>query len=68
MAKVTSLGPDVHSKVLSINLPNCVDFFDVVTDKNRHIQTDRHTDARVQQRAPPIFGRAAITLGIVPHF
>ena len=23
---------------------------------------------RVEQRAPPIFGRAAITLGIGPHF
>jgi len=23
---------------------------------------------RIEQRAPPIFGRAAITLGIGPHF
>ena len=27
-----------------------------------------HQTLRVEQRAPPIFGRAAITLGIGPHF
>jgi len=28
----------------------------------------REPNCGVQQRAPPIFGRAAITLGIGPHF
>jgi len=27
-----------------------------------------HFTSRVQQRAPPIFDRAAVTLGIGPHF
>ena len=28
----------------------------------------RQPNCGVEQRAPPIFGRAAITLGICPHF
>ena len=27
-----------------------------------------HPNCGVEQRAPPVFGRAAITLGIGPHF
>jgi len=33
-----------------------------------HSSTGRQPNCSVQQRAPPIFGRAAITLGIGPHF
>jgi len=33
----------------------------------RHSSSGRDTNCGVQQRAPPIFGRAAITLGIGPH-
>jgi len=34
----------------------------------RHSCIGRQPNCGVQQRAPPIFGRAAITLGIGPHF
>jgi len=34
----------------------------------RHSSSGREPNCGVQQRAPPIFGRAAITLGIGPHF
>ena len=34
----------------------------------RHSSSGRQPNSGVQQRAPPIFGRAAITLGIGPHF
>ena len=33
----------------------------------RHSSSGRQPNCGVQQRAPPIFGRAAITLGIGPH-
>ena len=33
-----------------------------------HSSSGRQPNCGVQQRAPPIFGRAAITLGIGPHF
>ena len=34
----------------------------------RHCSSGRQPNCGVEQRAPPIFGRAAITLGIGPHF
>ena len=34
----------------------------------RHSTSGRQPNCGVEQRAPPIFGRAAITLGIGPHF
>jgi len=34
----------------------------------QHSSSGRQPNCGVQQRAPPIFGRAAITLGIGPHF
>ena len=34
----------------------------------RHCSNGRQPNCGVEQRAPPIFGRAAITLGIGPHF
>jgi len=34
----------------------------------RHSSSGRQPNCGVEQRAPPIFGRAAITLGIRPHF
>jgi len=34
----------------------------------RHSTSGRQPNCGVQQRAPPIFCRAAITLGIGPHF
>jgi len=34
----------------------------------RHSSSGRQPDYGVEQRAPPIFGRAAITFGIGPHF
>ena len=33
----------------------------------RHSSSGRQPNCGVEQRAPPIFGRAAITLGIGPH-
>jgi len=33
----------------------------------RHSTSGRQPNCGVEQRAPPIFGRAAITLGIGPH-
>ena len=33
-----------------------------------HSTSARQPNCGVEQRAPPIFGRAAITLGIGPHF
>ena len=39
-----------------------------VTLVARHSSSGRQPKCGVQQRAPPIFGRAAITLGIGPHF
>jgi len=33
----------------------------------RHCSSGRRPNCGVEQRAPPIFGRAAITLGIGPH-
>jgi len=33
-------------------------------DKNE----SKHSEMGVEQRAPPMFGRATITLGIGPHF
>jgi len=34
----------------------------------RHSSSGRQPNCDVEQRAPLIFGRAAITLGIGPHF
>ena len=34
----------------------------------RHSSSGRQPNCGVEQRVPPIFGRAAITLGIGPHF
>ena len=34
----------------------------------RHSSSGRQPNCGVEQRAPPIFGRAPITLGIGPHF
>jgi len=34
----------------------------------RQSSSGRQPSCGVEQRAPPIFGRAAITLGIAPHF
>jgi len=34
---------------------------------SRHSGSGRQPNCGVEQRAPPIFGRAAITLGIGPH-
>jgi len=34
----------------------------------RHSNSGRQPNCGVEQRVPPIFGRAAITLGIRPHF
>ena len=34
----------------------------------RHSSSGRQPNCGVEQRAPPIFGRATITLGIGPHF
>jgi len=34
----------------------------------RHSSTGRQPNCGVEQRAPPIFGRATITLGIGPHY
>jgi len=34
----------------------------------RHCSSGRQPNCGVEQRAPPIFGRATITLGIGPHF
>jgi len=34
----------------------------------RHFSSGRQPNCGVEQRAPPIFGRVAITLGIGPHF
>jgi len=33
----------------------------------RHSSSGRQSNCGVEQRAPPIYGRAAITLGIGPH-
>jgi len=33
----------------------------------RHSSSGRQPNCSVEQRAPPIFGRATITLGICPH-
>ena len=33
----------------------------------RHSSSGRQPNCGVEQRAPPIFGRATITLGIGPH-
>ena len=33
----------------------------------RHASSGRQSNCGVQQRAPPLFGRAAMTLGIGPH-
>ena len=34
----------------------------------QHSSSGRQPNCGIEQRAPPIFGRAAITLGIGPHF
>jgi len=34
----------------------------------RHSSSGRQPNCGIEQRAPAIFGRAAITLGIGPHF
>jgi len=42
--------------------------FRVLAFTAQHSSSGRQLNCGVEQRAPPIFGRAAITLGIGPHF
>ena len=63
-----ALAPDRILPVAKFTLRPSLAFSYIGTVTEWHSSSGRQPNCGVEQRAPPIFGRAAIRLGIGPHF
>jgi len=66
---MVNFGP-LAAEIVSLvwGTPGNFNGFRVLAELLHGTSSGRQPNCGVEQRAPPIFGRAAITLGIGPHF